>query len=369
MQLGEYFIPQMEPWLDEKETEAVSSYLKSGGWLTEFKYTRELEKNIAAFTNSSFCSILPNGTLSLTAALLACGLKRGDEVIVPDFTMVASANAVILAGGNVVFADIDSKNLCLDFSEFKKAITPKTKAVILVSINGRSPDNMEEFSSFCREKNIFLIEDAAQSLGSFKNGRHLGTFGDFGSFSFSAPKVITTGQGGALITNNRELIKKINLLRDFGRAEGGSDHYLAMGWNLKFTDLQAIIGLEQMKKISWRLNRKKEIYSLYKKELENIPKISLIPTNLEEVSPWFIDILVKDNKREELISFLKSKNIGSRPFYPALHLEPVYDRINEKYPVSEKIAKEGLWLPSSSKLTDKEITFICNQIKTFFNHA
>src|SRR3972149_5175066 len=146
--------------------------MKQGGWVTEFKKTREFERQIADFTGAKYCSVVSNGTISLTLALIACGIGPGDEVIVPDYTMVASANAVKLAGAEVVFADINPDNLCLDFELMKKAVSPRTKAIMLVTINGRYPSNLEEFVSFCKEKEIKLIEDAAQSLGSFKNGKH-----------------------------------------------------------------------------------------------------------------------------------------------------------------------------------------------------
>lgn len=366
MTIVEKFINQMEPGFDENEANAVFNYMKSGGWVTEFQKTRDFEKMIADYTGAKYCSVVSNGTVSLTLALIACGVGPGDEVIVPDYTMVASANAVKLAGAEVVFVDINPENLCLDFELMKKSVSPRTKAVILVTINGRYPENLEEFVSFCKEKNIKLIEDAAQSLGSFKNGRHLGTFGDIGSFSFSAPKIITTGQGGALVTDNEEIIGKIIKLRDFGREKPGSDHYLTMGWNFKFTDIQAVIGIEQMKKLPWRVQRKKDIYAIYQKNLEGIAGISFIPTNLENTSPWFIDVLIKDeNRRQFLIDYLKSKGIGSRPFYPALHAEPVYNQPGS-YPATERIAKQGLWLPSSSKLTDEEIAYVCDAVKDFF---
>lgn len=360
------FIPQMEPWFDDNEARSLYDYVKSGGWVTEFRKTREFEAQIAEYTGARFCSVVSNGTISLTLALMACGICPGDEVIVPDYTMVATANAVKLAGAKVVFVDICSDDLCMDFNRMQDAVTPKTRAVMLVTINGRFPEEMDSFASFCRDSGLRLIEDAAQSLGSYKDGKHLGTFGDVGSFSFSAPKVISTGQGGALVTNDEELMAKIRLLRDFGRSAGGSDHYLTMGWNFKFTDLQAIIGLEQMKKLPWRVQRKKEIYALYKSCLEGTPGLSLIPTKLNDTSPWFIDILVNNGKREGLIEYLHEKGIGSRTFYPALHTEPVYN-LPLSYPVAERISKQGLWLPSSSKLTDDQIRYICREIKYFFS--
>jgi perosamine synthetase len=306
--------------------------------------------------------MMPNGTLSLTIALIACGIGSGDEVIVPDYTMAASANSVKLAGAEVVFADIHPENLCLDFECMQRTVSIRTKAIMLVTINGRYPENLEVFVDFCRKRSLWLIEDAAQSLGSFKDGKHLGTFGHIGSYSFSAPKVISTGQGGALVTNDETIIKRIRKLRDFGRESSGGDHYLTMGWNLKFTDIQAVIGLEQMKKLIWRVKRKKEIYKMYCRYLEDLPGISVIPTNLEDTSPWFIDILVEAGRRDEMIEHLRRSRIGSRPFYPALHAQPVYNR-SGSYPITESVARRGLWLPSSSNLSNEQIEYICEQVR------
>jgi perosamine synthetase len=355
----------MEPWFDEKEADALYNYMKGGGWVTEFKKTREFEEMIAKYVGAKHCSVVANGTVSLTLALLACEVGVGDEVLVPDYTMVASANAVALTGAKVVFVDINENNLCMDFELMKEKVTPKTKAIILVTINGRYPEEIEEFVVWCHAKNIKVVEDAAQSLGSFKDGKHLGMFGDVGSFSFSAPKVITTGQGGALVTDNDQIMERIKKMRDFGRAESGSDHYLTMGWNFKFTDIQAVIGIEQMKKLVWRVERKKTIYDLYRKSLEGVSGVDFIPTNLNNTSPWFVDVIVKNGRREDLINYLKSKGIGTRIFYPALHSEPVYG-LSGSYPVAERFAKEGLWLPSASKLTDTEIISVCDEIKNFF---
>lgn len=357
------FINQMEPWFDENEINHLVEYMKSGGWLTEFEKTREFERMISNYTGAKFCSVVANGTVSLFIALAACGIGKNDEVIVPDYTMIASANAVMLAGANPVFVDIKRDNLCLDLELLKKAVTNKTKAVMLVTINGRCPDNIEEFVSFCKENNFYLIEDAAQSLGSKFNGKHLGTFGDIGSFSFSAPKVITTGQGGALVTDNKELYEKILKIKDFGRKQSGVDYHEMIGYNFKFTDIQAIIGIEQMKKLDWRVERKKEMFRIYQNELSDIPEITFIETNLKNTSPWFIDILVPDPL--SLKNFLKTQNIGSRPFYPPIHSQPAYG-LKGNYPETEYVSKHGLWLPSSSFLKDEEIQYICDKIRKYY---
>lgn len=358
------FISQMEPSFDAHEAEAVYEYMKSGGWCTEFKKTREFERMICEYTGAKHCWITANGTVSLSIALIAVGVGVGDEVICPDYTMVATPNSAELIGAKAVFVDIDKDTLCMNFEAMKRAVTPRTKAVMLVSINGRHPENMQEYVDFCKDKGINLIEDAAQSLGSFCGGKHLGRFGEIGSFSFSAPKVITTGQGGALITDDDELADKIKKIRDFGRDAGGSDHYLCKGWNFKFSDLQAVVGIEQMKKLPQRVERKKEMGRLYESLLKDIPGVELVPTNYEDTSPWFFDILCE--RRGELQAYLKEKGIGSRVFYPPLHAEPAYGYLDLHFPVTEEVAAKGLWLPSSIFVTDEQIRYICQTVRAFY---
>ncbi len=358
------FINQMEPSFDDADRNALNEYMLQGGWGTEFQKTRQFEDMIKEYTGAKHCWIMPNGTLSLSCALVAVGVTAGDEVIVPDYTMAATPNSVHLLGARAVFVDIDRESLCMSFDKMIAAVSDKTRAVVLVSINGRCPSNISSYVEFCREKGIHLIEDAAQSLGSFHDGRHLGRFGEVGSFSFSAPKIITTGQGGALITDDDELSDRIKKLRDFGRESGGSDHYLTMGWNLKFSDFQAVIGIEQMKKLPSRVARKKEMGRLYERLLDGISGVELISTDYDNVPPWFFDILCND--REDLQAYLKEHDIGSRTFYPPLHSEPVYG-YEGTYPVTEEISSKGLWLPSSIKVTDEQITYVCKTIRDFYS--
>ncbi len=360
-------INQMEPWVGKEEQEAVSDYLSSGAWLTEYKKTQEFERAISSYTGATYTCVVSNGTVSLFIALMASGVGKGDEVIVPDFTMIATANAVLLAGAKPILVDIDPNTLCLDLAKAKNALTKNTKAIMYVSLNGRSAD-MEEVALFCKKYNLCLIEDAAQALGSRWNGKHLGTFGAIGSFSFSSPKVITTGQGGALITDDSNLMDKIRKIKDFGRESGGIDRYVTLGYNFKFTDLQAVIGIEQMKKLEARVKRKKDMYSFYRKKLFNVREVVFIKTNLINTSPWFIDILAKN--RDGLIKYLDSQGIGSRAFYPPIHTQAPYKDIADyektKFPVSEDISRKGLWLPSSTFLTDFDIIHICQGIKKFY---
>ncbi len=358
------FINQMEPSFDEHEKEAMNHYMLGGGWGTEFKQTRAFEDMIKEYTGAKHCWVMANGTVSLSAALMAVGVGVGDEVICPDYTMVATPNSAELIGAKAVFVDVERDTLCMDFEAMKAAVTDKTKAVMLVSINGRYPHSLEAFVDFCKEKGIHLIEDAAQSLGSFYKGTHLGRFGEIGSFSFSAPKIITTGQGGALITDDDEFAERIKKIRDFGREAGGSDHYLTKGWNFKFSDFQAVIGIEQMKKLPDRVERKKAMGRLYDKFLTGISGVELIPTNYDNTSPWFFDVLC--DRRDELQTYLKENGIGARPFYPPLHAEPAYGYTDLHFPITEEISARGLWLPSSITVADYQIKYICEKIKEFY---
>ena len=354
----------MEPLITEGDVQAVNEYLTSGGWLTEFTETRLFEKSICEYTGARFCSMAPSGTLALFLALKACDIGRDDEVIVPDLTMAATATAVLLAGARVVFADIEPGTLCLDLGRAEQLISARTKAVLFVSLNGRAPMGLADFVARCRSRGVTVIEDAAQSLGSFCAGRHLGTIGDGGCFSFSSQKIVTTGQGGAVVTDDEEIYRKMRLLRDFGRPEGGADRYLRVGWNLKFTDLQAAIGLSQMRRLAEIVDRKKRIFALYREHLSGIKGIEIPATDLGSVTPWFVDVLVDKEAKRPLMEHLHVNGVGSREFYPALHSEPAFS-IAGAFPVAEAVSSRGLWLPSSLRLDETEVKRVCGLIRQF----
>lgn len=354
-------INQIEPWLDKEEEKEILEVLRSG-WITEAKKTEEFERLIADFVESNFASALCNGTVTLFAGLVALGIGEGDEVIVPDFTMVASPNAIQLTGAKPVFVDIDRETLCLDLKEIKKKIGKKTKAIMPVALNGRSP-NMQQLLAIAKQNHLAIIEDAAQALGCYYNGKHIGTIGDVGSFSFSTPKVITTGQGGMLVTNNKNIYEKIIRLKDFGRLDRNSQDHDEIGYNFKFTDIQAALGIAQMRKLKWRLKRKKQMYQIYFDQLNHVSEVEFIKTDLSEVSPWFIDIIVPDPTALRIR--LKTKSIGTRLFYPAIHTLKPYIA-TEQFPNSLWVSKHGLWLPSSTFLSDSDIMRVCKEIKDFY---
>lgn len=358
------FINQMEPWFDNQEKEALNKYMSDGGWVTEFKKTFELEDLIKKFTGSKYCFMVNNGTISLTLMAIAAGIKSGDEVLVPNYTMVATPNSLKMFGAIPKFIDVDPNTLCISLEEIKKHISSRTKGVFLMNANGRYPSDIANIVSFCRDNSLILLEDSAQALGSYyEDGVHQGRKGIAGSFSFSAPKIISTGQGGAIITDNNELAYNISRLKDFGRSGGGNDIHDMIGYNFKFTDIQAVIGIVQMSKLNWRIKRMKEIYKRYKSNLSSQNQVSFFNQDLKNTTPWFIDVKVEE--REKLMSHLKSNNVGSRIMYPPINKQKAYN-LEGEHVVSNEIGEKGLWLPSSSKLTNHQIDYVSEKIIEFY---
>lgn len=371
-------IPQYAPEFGKEEQEAVYAYMGTGAWLTENKVTQDFEREIARVLRWDRCpephqvSVVSNGTISLSLALLACGVKPGDRVIVPDLTMIATANAATFIGAKPVLCDIDPKNLCLDLKKaLELATLHEAKAVLYVSLNGRShaAQGLGDLS-FALDEGCHLIEDAAQSFGSkTPDGIPIGTIGSYGSFSFSPHKIISTGQGGCVVSRPHSHwdrpydgpYEKIELLKDFGRLAGGGDIHDHFGVNAKFTDLQAVVGLEQLKKLPARIQRKTEIYARYEAELFDV--VEMIP---HQGTPWFVDVYT--DRRDELQEHLKKNGIGTRALYPALHTQKIFAEWNPSdaaFPTATAWSKKGLWLPSSFSLTDEEIRKICNHIREF----
>lgn len=337
-------INQIEPYIEEKDVNAVTEYLRSGGWLTEHNITEQFEKSISNFVGAKYCSLVPSGTVGLILSLMASGIGKGMRVGVPVLTMIATVNAIISVGAEPVYLDANY------------VIPDNVNAVIHVSLNGRSM-LIDRVVKECEKRGILLIEDSCQSFGSSYIGKQLGTFGNVGVYSFSPHKIITTGQGGAIITNDKTIHRNIELLKDFGREQNGIDFHPYFGVNAKFTDLQSSIGLSQLKSIGERVHKKRYIYGKY---YCNLPEIMY---SLDEgETPWFVTVCV-DNP-ESLAEYLFSYGIMTRPMYPLVTSQPIYKRY-EKYPISEKISKTRLWLPSSLNLKDDEIDYVSDKVITW----
>ncbi len=358
--------------MDKLEKEELNSVIDSG-WFTESIKTRKFEEMFAKFTKSKYACAVTSGTTGLYLALLALDIKNNDEVIVPDLTFVASPNSIIATGGKVVLCDIEKKTLNVDIEKLERKITKKTKAIMTVNFNGRT-GNFKILKEIAEKNNLSLIEDAAHSLGSYYGKKHQGTLSDIGVFSFSTPKIITTGQGGMIVTNNKKLFEKCVKLKDFGREINKKKkmfhtfEHNTIGYNFKFTEFQAAVGISQMRKLQKRMKIKKKMFSLYAEMLKNVDEIEFIETDLSKITPWMMDILIKNkDKKFKLINFLNKQLIETRIFYPPIHSLPPYNKSSKGFAVTKDISDRGLWLPSSVNLVEKDIIRISTLIKKFFH--
>ena len=354
-------IMQHRPTFEKEEAEATYKYMLEDSFVTEYKKTEELEKMISEYLKCKECIMTTSGTCAIILSLMALDLNIGDEVIVPNYTMIATVNAIKMLKLKPVIIDVDKDTFTINLDIIKKNITNKTKAIIHVSLNNRYK-NMPELVNYCKDQKFYLIEDSAQSLGCRINGKNLGTFGNIGCFSLSSPKIISTGQGGFCVTNDELLAKKMRMIKNFGRRESGKDNFEVFGINLKFTDLQAVIGIEQMKKMVYRVKRMREIFDLYYSELKDVVEIRA-PLN-DEWIPWFVDIFTE--QREELVEFLKKHKISTRPVYGEINKTKMYYNKNI-FVNSQYVSEHGLFLPSYITLENEDIVQICKLIKFFFN--
>lgn len=362
-----YKVPQVEPYVGEEELENLREVIRRK-WLTEGDFSREFLELIKDFTGAKYAVLVNNGTLGLFLALLALGIGRGDEVIIPDFTFNASASAVAFTGAKPVFVDIEEGTLNIDVEKIEEAITEKTKAIMPVHIYGQSA-NMDPISKLAKKYNLKIIEDAAQAYGVFYKGKHAGTIGDVGVISFFGDKTVACGEGGVILTNNEELYERLRYLRNQGRLESGSFIHPQLGMNFRMTDLQCAVGIAQLKKFKEIEKKKLENYRLYQSLLRDLEEISFIEeVNYSNFVPFRVPIKVKDNL-EELIQYLEESRIQTRRFFYPLHWQPCFDYLGyeeDAFPVANKAYSEGLCLPVFPSLRDKQIEYICEKIKKFF---
>lgn len=353
---------QTMPNFDIAEANACFEYMKDGtNFVTEYQQTSKLEKMLSEFIGVKYVVMTTSGSMALIMALLGANIGKGDDVIVPNYTMIATINAVKFVGANPIIVDVDSRSHTITRDIIESCRTSNTKCIIHVSLNNRSID-LSGIAEYCLSNQIVLIEDAAQSLGATVNGKHYGTFGKIGCFSLSTPKIISTGQGGFVITDDEQIASKMSMIKNFGRKCGGVDIFELFGLNMKFTDIQAVIGIEQLKKLPQRVQFMRSLYRDYYEQLNDLPIRMIAPTD-DTYLPWFIDIYTP--RRDELAIFLKVHNIQTRPTYPEIHRTPMY-LTDTEYPVTTSISNTGLFLPSHTLLKKDDVRFICRLIRVFF---
>lgn len=344
----------------------LNKVLKSN-FINEGDQTREFEKKIGKYLDVKFVVTTTSGTTALFLALKAAGIKNGDEVLIPNITFPATANAVMMAGGKPTLIDVNPSNLLLDEKSLLRNINKKTKFILPVHVSGRG-SNIKKIIKICKKKSIKVIEDAAEAFGSKINKKSLGTFGIAGCFSFAPNKIITTGQGGIVVTNSKSFFKKLKILKDQGRigpTTGGEDNYISAGYNFKFTNLQASLGLSQIKNLSWRIKKLKQMYIFYLKNIKENKNLRIIRFDLKggEIPLW-TDIYCKN--RNKLFEYLKSNNILCRYYWKPLNSSLPYLSKFKNFKNSKKIQGKMMWLPSSLDMSFKQQKKVCDLINKFY---
>ncbi|MEB3755314.1 MAG: DegT/DnrJ/EryC1/StrS family aminotransferase [Desulfurococcales archaeon] len=349
------------------EEERILVEVIRSGWISsQSPYVRRFEEEFSKWINVKHSIAVSNGTVALHLALLALGVGPGDEVIVPDITFASPANMVILTGARPVFVDVTPEYWCIDPNDLKRKITERTKAIIVVHLYGH-PADMDEILEIAKMQNIYIIEDAAEAHGAEYKGKKVGTYGDVATFSFYANKVITTGEGGMVITNIDELADKIRLMRDHGMRP--RYWHVTLGFNYRMTGLQAAIGIAQIRKIDKLIERKRTISMIYNNILGDILGIDLPPSMpWARPSYWLYSILVNEKckfSRNKLMKELEKKGIETRKFFYPLHSMPIFRKYSggENYPISTYISMHGINLPSGPKISDEDVEYVAKAIK------
>ena len=372
LKLKNKFIPVNIPKIFKEDKIYINKALKDNWISSEGPFVKKFEKEFSKFNNRKFGITVSSGTAALEISLKALNIKKASEVIIPTFSIISTALCVIKNSLKPVLVDVDLKNWNMIPDQIIKKITRKTKAIIITHIYG-FPVDMDKILKIAKKRNIKIIEDAAEMIGQKYKNKKCGSFGDISTFSFYANKHITTGEGGMILTNNKKIYDECISLRNlcFGTGNDRFNHN-SIGWNYRFTNLQASMGLGQLKNIKWIIKRKREIGRKYHKHLKNNKKILIqdIKTNYATNIFWVFGIVIKKNfklSRNLLVKKLNEKGIQTRNFFYPMHKQNIFRKMKIfknkiTYPNSEFLSKNGLYLPSGLGLKNKEIDYICKTL-------
>ena len=367
------FIPVCEPTLRGNELKYVTECVKSGWISFSGDYVKQLEKKFSEYCGVKHGVSCSSGTAALHLAIEAMGIRRGDEVIIPTFTMIASCNSVIYAGAKPVLVDSEMETWNMDINKIEEKITDKTKAIMVVHTYGH-PVDMDKVKKIADKHNLPIIEDAAESHGAEYKGKKTGGLSDIACFSFYANKIITTGEGGIVVTNNEEWKKNARALEDHYFGEPRFLHK-KVGYNYRMTNMQGAVGLAQVERIEELVSARRNNAHLYNKLLSNVKGLTTPPeAKWAKNVYWMYGLLVgmdfgmsMPKLREELMK----RGIETRTFFTGMHKQPAYKGDDERfpdisgsYPVCDELERKGFYLPSSSHLTEEQITRIVEAIKS-----
>jgi len=372
-------IPYGRQWIDEKDIQEVIKVLRSD-WITQGPKVEEFEKAVARYCGTKYALAVSSGTAALHIAYSVARIKPGDEVITTPLTFAATANCIIFCGGKPVFVDIQEDTLNIDPPKIKKKITKKTKAIVTVDFAGH-PCDYDEIFQIAKKYELLIIEDAAHALGSEYKGKGIGSLADMTVFSFHPVKAVTIGEGGMILTNNKDFYEKLKVFRHHGiikKPEKGGWYYEieTPGYNYRLTDFQSALGISQLKKIDRFIKRRREIVAKYNKAFKNIEEV-ITPTERDYVkSAWHIypiQLVLERLKigRKKIFEELQKEGIGVQVHYIPLHLQPFYKkRFNYKkgdFPITERYYKRAITLPLFPKMTDKEVMRVIKIVKKVIN--
>lgn len=367
------------PWITQKEIDYVTDAVTRAWYGNANMYHERFEKAFAEYVGTRFAVTLPSCTSAIHLSLIALGVGPEDEVIVPDITWIASAAPISYVGATPVFADIDPQSWCLSPESFASCITQKTKAVIPVDLYGNMPQ-MDVIIDVARQHGIAVIEDAAEAIGSEYNGKKAGCFGDTGVFSFHGSKTLTTGEGGMLVTDQKDIYQRVLFLRDHGRSPGDKMFYnTEVAYKYKMSSMQAALGLAQLERIEELVTRKREIFARYRQELGKVAEVRL---NSESASTknsyWMVTAIVDEKlgiEKNRIIELMSERNIDCRPFFNPLSFLPAYASL-EQAKIAKKhnrysynISQYGLNLPSALNLSADAVKDVCDALKEILHQS
>jgi len=373
-------IPLFKSYWDQNDIDSVSKVIKRGTFWATGPEIQEFEEKISGFIGKKYAVSFNSGTSALHSILLAHDIKE-KEVIVPSFTFISTANAVLLAGGKPIFAESEPETYGLSAESVKKKITDKTKAIIPIHYGGNASKDIFELKEIAEENNLLLIEDAAESLGAEYKDKKAGSFGDAAMFSFCQNKVITTGEGGIIVTDSEEIYERLKLARSHGRAEGKNDNYFTttkemdyidIGYNYRMPTMTAALGLSQFNKIDKIIEMRREKATYYKENLKDCSEI-ILPTELKEQKHVYQMYTIKlGNKKDRggLQKHLSDKGIMTKIYFDPVHLKTYYkDKFGYKkgcLPETELLSEKVLTLPIYAEMKKKEVDYVSNSIIDYF---
>ena len=363
-------IPVSQPDISELERKNVQSAMESTWISSSGSFVDSFEHRFADLHGTLSCLSVSNGTAALHLALLGCEIGPGDEVIVPSLTYVATANAVKYCGAEPVFVDVNQEDWNMNCEQVKDAISSRTKAIIVVHLYGM-PADMARLRTIADQYGIFLIEDVAEAPFATRDGTMTGTVGDVSTFSFFGNKVITCGEGGAVVTNNPEVAARMKLLRSQGMDPNQRYFFPIIGYNYRLTNVACAILDAQLDRLEEMLNRRRQLFSRYEQALSSLDVGLQMSNKNVTVCPWLFPLLITqgENTRSSIIKKLRERGIDTRPFFYPIHKLPMYTaaRTCGSLPITNQLANWGMNLPTSSAFTDSETDYLVAQVERVFH--